>query len=234
MTIHRQPPHVYSATAFRRPQVAVEVAVFVVSEGHLGLILVPVDEFSSTPRWGLPAAVIEEQPSLDEALDDVIRPLLGDSVTSKHQVQTFDRLSDSRGRLIEIAWLAAAPTGGLAEAAAQHTIGYGLASDGDTLELTDQSGTTLEMPAEQTETALAAIDRLRELLDTECIAFGFLADEFTLRDLHAAHEAVLGQSLNYDSFRRRMLTSGLIEPSGQVEQNVKHRPAELYRVRPSS
>lgn len=231
MPIQRQPPHVYSAMAFRRPQVAVGVVSFVVSEGRLGIVLVPFEEFSATPLWGLPAAVIEDQLSLESVLDDVLRTFLDDEVAKTRQVQTFDRLSDSKGRLIEIAWLAVSPIDSLRDATAQHTIGYRAISDNGTLELTDESGTTLEIPAEQTETVLAAIDRLRELLDSESIAFELLPDEFTLRDLHMVHEAVLGQSLNYDSFRRRMLTSGLIDPSGRVEQNVKHRPAELYRVR---
>ena len=36
-------------------------------------------------------------------------------------------------------------------------------------------------------------------------------------------------TLNKDSFRRRMLTSGLLEATGARERDVLHRPAELYR-----
>ena len=98
MAIHRQGSHVYTATALRRPQVAVEVVVFVISGSRLGVVLVPSHEFSTTPQWGLPAAVIEDQPSLENVLDDLLRPLLGDKVAKKRQVQTFDRLADRQRR----------------------------------------------------------------------------------------------------------------------------------------
>ena len=45
----------------------------------------------------------------------------------------------------------------------------------------------------------------------------------------SAHETILGVSLNKDSFRRRMLASGELEPTGQRQTNVGHRPAALYR-----
>jgi 8-oxo-dGTP diphosphatase len=35
--------------------------------------------------------------------------------------------------------------------------------------------------------------------------------------------------LNKDSFRRRMLASGLLEATGEAQKDVDHRPAELYR-----
>jgi 8-oxo-dGTP diphosphatase len=36
--------------------------------------------------------------------------------------------------------------------------------------------------------------------------------------------------LNKDSFRRRMLASGQLEPTGEREADVEHRPAELFRI----
>ena len=43
------------------------------------------------------------------------------------------------------------------------------------------------------------------------------------------HEAVLGRSLNKDSFRRKMLASGQLEATGEYQSEVDHRPAEMYR-----
>jgi 8-oxo-dGTP diphosphatase len=61
------------------------------------------------------------------------------------------------------------------------------------------------------------------------VGFELLGDSFTLLELQRVHEAVLGRPLNKDSFRRRMLASGLLEPTGQSETGVGHRPASLYR-----
>ena len=80
----------------------------------------------------------------------------------------------------------------------------------------------------------AAVKRLRGKLDYAALGFQLLPDRFTLRDLQTVHETILGRELNKDSFRRRMLATGLIEPTGEREQNVLHRPAELYRIHQAS
>ena len=74
-----------------------------------------------------------------------------------------------------------------------------------------------------------AIKRLRGKLDYTPIGFQLLPEEFTLRSLQDIHETVRGEELNKDSFRRRMLASGLLEATGARESEVLHRPAELYR-----
>ena len=42
---------------------------------------------------------------------------------------------------------------------------------------------------------------------------------------------ILDKKLNKDSFRRRMLASGVLVPTGELEKDVGHRPAELYRFK---
>jgi 8-oxo-dGTP diphosphatase len=44
------------------------------------------------------------------------------------------------------------------------------------------------------------------------------------------HEAVRGQSLNKPAFRKRLLESGKILPTGKAERGRGFRPAELYIV----
>ena len=79
-----------------------------------------------------------------------------------------------------------------------------------------------------------AIKRLRGKLDYAPIGFQLLPRRFTLRDLQTVHETISGASVNKDSFRRRMLASGLLVPTQQKERSVGHRPAELYRFRDKS
>lgn len=74
-----------------------------------------------------------------------------------------------------------------------------------------------------------ALRRVRGKLDYTPIGFELLPEVFTLFELQKVHEAVLGRKLNKDSFRRRMLASGQLEPTGDVQQAVDHRPAALYR-----
>src|SRR5205085_6922494 len=76
--------------------------------------------------------------------------------------------------------------------------------------------------------------RLRDQIWRSDIALELLPKKFTLRELQQVFEAVLGHRLNKDSFRRRVTqTMGLVRPTGELEEGVDHRPAELYRARPA-
>jgi 8-oxo-dGTP diphosphatase len=74
-----------------------------------------------------------------------------------------------------------------------------------------------------------AVKRIRGKLNYTPIGFQLLPDTFTLRQLQVVHETILGHRVNKDAFRRRMLATGVLQPTGAREQAVGHRPAELYR-----
>jgi ADP-ribose pyrophosphatase YjhB (NUDIX family) len=75
----------------------------------------------------------------------------------------------------------------------------------------------------------AAVRRIRGKLDYAPIGYELLPHAFTLFDLQRVHECVGGKPVNKDSFRRRMLASGLLVATGEVQDDVGHRPAALYR-----
>jgi hypothetical protein len=58
---------------------------------------------------------------------------------------------------------------------------------------------------------------------------GWMPAEFTLGDLQAMCEAVLGTALDKVTFRRRIDSSGLLRTlPGQMRRGSAHRPAQLY------
>jgi 8-oxo-dGTP diphosphatase len=56
---------------------------------------------------------------------------------------------------------------------------------------------------------------------------GLLGRDFTLRELRHAHEAVAGEPLQRDRFRRVM--EPRLEPTGEVVTGSRGRPAETFR-----
>ncbi len=74
-----------------------------------------------------------------------------------------------------------------------------------------------------------AVDRIRAKLGYTNIAFGLLPPEFTIRELQNTYETILGSSLDRRNFRRRMITTDLIEPTGKARRDGAHRPAQLFR-----
>jgi len=79
----------------------------------------------------------------------------------------------------------------------------------------------------------SAIERLRGKLKYRPIVFELLPPAFTLNALQRVVEALNGQTLHKQNFRRLMINGGLVEPTGHFESNTGGRPAELYRFRRS-
>ncbi|HJR88717.1 MAG TPA: NUDIX hydrolase [Aeromicrobium sp.] len=75
-----------------------------------------------------------------------------------------------------------------------------------------------------------ALDRLRAKITYSPIALAFVGAEFTLADLRTVHEAVLRKPLDPANFRRQVLASGTVVPTGTHLQGASHRPPALYRA----
>ena len=72
-----------------------------------------------------------------------------------------------------------------------------------------------------------AIVQLRKWITETPIAFRLLPEKFTLRELQQIHETVLDTKLLVPAFRRKV--AWLVEDTGEMSENVGHRPAALYR-----
>ena len=61
---------------------------------------------------------------------------------------------------------------------------------------------------------------------------GWVPEPFTLPELQAFCEAVLGQRLDKVTFRRRVMANAVVEPiEGEMRIGGAHRPAQVYRLR---
>ena len=77
-----------------------------------------------------------------------------------------------------------------------------------------------------------AVARVRVKSQYSSLPVHLCGERFTLPQLQAVYEAVLGERVNKVSFRRKMDELAMLEPiEGEMELGRAHRPAQLYRVR---
>lgn len=76
-----------------------------------------------------------------------------------------------------------------------------------------------------------ALERLRGKLKYRPIVFELLPPTFTLNQLQRVVEALSGERLHKQNFRRLMISGGLVAPTGLFESQTGGRPAELFRFR---
>jgi 8-oxo-dGTP diphosphatase len=232
----------YDASEFPHPSVTVDVALVTAVEGRLRALLLARNEHPDRGKWSLPGGFVGMSESLDEAAVRVLQSKVGLSGIFLEQLYTFgspDR--DPRTRVITIAYYALVDSAKIRDSRVTSE-GVRLAcldvpwagERGGPVGAQDDEQKPLPLAFDHADILGLVVKRLRGKLDYEPIGFELLPHDFTLRQLQSIHETILGKKLNKDSFRRRLLASGLIAATGKREADVGHRPAELYRFRRQS
>jgi 8-oxo-dGTP diphosphatase len=226
----------YDIRQFERPSVAVDVVVLTVSGGALRGVVYLRKEHPARGKYALPGGFVRIDESLDEAARRLLREKAGLEGVFFEQLYTFGAPGrDPRGRIITVAYLALVAPEVLAGVARTHgarVCEVRVAWPGVTggaAEILDEAGKSLPTAFDHGLILGEAVKRLRATLDDTPIAFQLLPPELTLRALQDVHEAIRGETVNKDSFRRRMLAAGWLAPTGERERDASHRPAELYR-----
>ncbi|MEM7582751.1 MAG: hypothetical protein AAF560_05175 [Acidobacteriota bacterium] len=76
-----------------------------------------------------------------------------------------------------------------------------------------------------------AVSRLRGKIKYRPVVFELLPSTFTLLQLQRVVEALAGQRLHKQNFRRLVEKGGLVEGTGKLSSGTGGRPAELFRFR---
>lgn len=88
------------------------------------------------------------------------------------------------------------------------------------------------LPTRQREGVELALAVMRARVDQQPIAFRLLPPAFTLSELQAVYELLLGRRLHKASFRRSLHASALVEATDEWRSEGRGRPAQLFRYAP--
>jgi 8-oxo-dGTP diphosphatase len=235
---------------YPRPSVAVDVVALTVEDGQLRVVLYQRKDPPQKGHFALPGGFMHIDESLEQAANRVMAQKVGLAGIFLEQLYTFGDLArDPRGRVVTVAYYALVDarrfTIHKTPAVSARVVVPWPGETGGPVEVVDdaekdepgkvakgggvKSERTLPLFLDHADILGLAVKRLRGKLDYSPVGFQLLPTEFTLRQLQEIHEAVRGEPLNKDSFRRRMLATGLLEATGARESDVSYRPAELYR-----
>jgi 8-oxo-dGTP diphosphatase len=227
----------YDASLYERCSVAVDVSLLAVRDSKLVTWLVRRTEHPHRGRWSLPGGFVRMRESLHDSAARVLADKSGVRNVYLEQLYSFGAPErDPRTRVISVAYYALVDVRRLERLARERGDEVCIAAleipweqeTGGPVE-THLDAQRLKLAFDHAEQLGMAVKRIRGKLAYAPIGFQLLPEQFTLRDLQLVHEAVLDRALNKDSFRRKMLSSGQLEATGEYQSDVDHRPAELYR-----
>lgn len=208
-----------SLVDYPRPSVAVDTAVLTVpADGRLSVVLVrprPGDESSAQGRQRLPGTFLHVGERLADAVLRSLRDKSGVTGLDPSQLHVFDEPDrDDRGWVLSVAHLVAVPA-------------HSLAIDPALAELTPIA--SIDRLAYRHEAIVElAVSRLRAEYATTPDPRRLLDEPFTLRELQTLHEAIAGQGLPRDTFRRAMEPH--LQATGASRRGTVGKPARLFAI----
>jgi 8-oxo-dGTP diphosphatase len=201
--------------------VTVDTAIFALRDDDLQVLLVKRKHSPFEGMWAIPGGFVEMDETLEAAARRELQEETGLTGVYLEQLYTFgDPGRDPRGRSITVVYFAALPAGSVAPRAGDDAAEVGWWSIYHLPPLAFDHAKILHY----------ALTRLRYKLEYTAVGFSLLPEEFTLPQLQAAYEIVLGVKLDKRNFRRKILSAGIVEPAGGYRCG-EGRPACQYRYR---
>jgi 8-oxo-dGTP diphosphatase len=203
-----------------RPALAVDCVVFGLDEADLAVLLVRRDLEPFAGKWALPGGFVHVDETVDAAARRELTEETGLGKVYLEQLYTFGDLDrDPRERVVTVAYYA------LVNLADHRVKAATDAREAAWFAASDLPALAFDHDAIVT----AALGRLRGKVRYRPVGFELLPPKFTLTMLQRLYEKVLERPLDKRNFRKKVLATGLLEELDEVEQDVAHRAARLYR-----
>jgi 8-oxo-dGTP diphosphatase len=198
----------------------VDCVVFGLDERELKVMLIQRGLPPFEGKWALPGGFVRVGETLDEAARRELQEETGLRKVFLEQLYTFSQVDrDPRERVVSVAYYA------LVNLRDHQVHAATDARDAGWFGVHDVPSLAFD----HTAILRAALERLRGKLRYQPVGFELLPRKFTLSELQHLYELVLERTLDKRNFRKRVLAMDLLEETDEVQQDVAHRAARLYR-----
>lgn len=199
-------------------KLTVDVVLFTIRGRRLHVLLIRRGVKPFEGKYAIPGGFVLENESLEQAAARELREETGVAEVFLEQLYTFgDTGRDPRGRVVTVAYYALVPD-------AAEVRGGSDAREAGWFPVDALPPLAFDH-ARIVETALT---RLRGKLDYSNVGFGLLPAKFTLSELQAVHEAVLGEELDKRNFRRKIQQRGIVKALKEFRATGR-KPAQLFK-----
>ena len=205
---------------FARPALTVDVVVFALDEQDLQVMLIERDLTPFVGSWALPGGFVRIHETLDQAAARELQEETGLANIFLEQLYTFGQMDrDPRERVVTVAYYALVNLAGHDVKASTDARKAAWFSVNDLPKLAFDHRQILDV----------ALERLRGKVRYQPIGFELLPEKFTLRQLQHLYEIILDRPLDKRNFRKKVQSMEVIKETNEIETDVAHRAARLFR-----
>jgi 8-oxo-dGTP diphosphatase len=205
---------------FPRAALTVDCVVFGLDETDLKVMLIQRDLVPFEGKWALPGGFVRIDETLEEAARRELQEETGLAKVFLEQLCTFgDVERDPRERVVTVAWYALVRLSDHRVKAATDARAAAWFGMDDLPQLAFDHDRILAV----------AYERLQNKVRYQPIGFELLPQKFTLTQLQKLYEIILDRTLDKRNFRKKILGMNILQELDEVETDVAHRAARLYR-----
>lgn len=207
---------------YPRPTLTVDIVIFTLRRNRLQILLIQRAKTPFSGYWAIPGGFVRMDESLEDAASRELAEETGLQGIYLEQLYTYgDPNRDPRGRVVTVTYFALIPAD-----AQIRTQGGSDAAQASWF----PNDNIPDLAFDHTDIINYAIRCLRYKLEYTAVGFELLPEKFTLSEIQQTYEIILSEKLDKRNFRRRILQSGIIEPTHHMRTG-DGRPARLYRYR---
>ncbi len=202
-----------------KTNLTVDCVIFGYDQGDLKVLTIECDMDPFLGMYSLIGDFVKETETTNQAAKRILKFCTGNDDIFLEEVQSFSEINrHPYGRVITIAY-------------------YSLVQIGKT-KMTDNAGKHLqwtsvnnikEMAFDHKQILDLCLFSLRRSLRDSPIGFELLPKKFSLKQLQTLYEVVLDIELDKRNFRRKLRTMDILIDVDELQQEVSHRPAKLYK-----
>ncbi len=204
---------------YPRAALTVDCVVFGIDEGDLKLMLIQRKLPPFKGKWALAGGFVRVDETTENAALRELEEETGLKNVFLEQLYTFSAIDrDPRERVVSVAYYALVRLSDHEVSAASD------AQDAAWFEIDEHP----KLAFDHQGIVDLAHERLKNTLRYRPIGFELLPERFTLSQLQHLYEVILDTTLDKRNFRRRVLKTGLVIETGEVQKDVAHRAAQLF------
>jgi 8-oxo-dGTP diphosphatase len=205
---------------YNNPSLTVDIVVFGYHQKQLSVLLLNRKEEPFKNYWTLPGGFVQIEETLLQVCSRIMQTKIGIQNLFLEQLYSFDEIGrDPRGRVVSISYYA------LINPQKFEIVAGKMANDVKWFPID-------ELPSlgfDHNKILTSALQRLKTKILYYPIGFELLDDTFTMTELHELYECILGIDIDRRNFRRKIIDSEYIIPTGTKREGLKNRHPDLYK-----
>lgn len=206
-------------TDFFTSAFSVDCMIFGYEDGQLKVLLIERGVEPFNHYWAIPGDLVYPNEDLPDAASRILLELTGLADVPMHQSKSFGAPNrHPQGRVITISYFALIRISDFEIKASSWAEKAMWVAVNDVPQLAFDHNLILE----------STYEILKQKLNADPICFDLLPEKFTLMELQQLYEYAFNTTLDKANFRKKLKSIPLIQLN-ESQQNVKHRPAKLFK-----